>query len=114
MKNRLLFGLFLFYSLSGCKHQPQEMPAPTCQPVSFARDVRPIIQQNCATYGCHIAGSPDGDFNQFAELKAKVTNGSFKNSVIDWNAPRMPETHQLPDAQLRVLQCWLNDNAPEN
>ena len=90
------------------------MPAPACQPVSYARDVKPIIQQNCATSGCHVAGFPDGDFTQYAPLKAKVDNGSFKNSVIDWNAPKMPETQKLPENQLRILQCWLNANAPEN
>src|SRR5688572_31296836 len=114
MKPGLLLALMFLPGFTGCKHQPQDVPAPVCQPVSFARDVKPIIQQSCATYGCHVAGSPDGDFNQFMDLKEKVTNGSFKNSVIDWKAPRMPETHQLPEAQLRVLQCWLNDNAPEN
>jgi hypothetical protein len=92
MRNRLSIGIAVLLSLGSCKHTPQEMPVPTCEPVSFARDVKPIIQQNCATYGCHVAGFPDGDFNNFTALKEKVNNGSFKNSVIDWNAPRMPET----------------------
>ena len=114
MKDRFLVSFAILFGLGSCKHEPQETPAPSCSPVSFARDVKPIIEQNCAIYGCHVAGSPDGDFNQFPDLKEKVNNGSFKNSVIDWNAPRMPETYKLSEAQLRILQCWLNDNAPEN
>ena len=114
MKKQFLVWFVCCLSLWHCKHEPQETPVPACNPVSFTGQIQPIIQVNCAITNCHVAGSPDGDFNNFADLKEKIDNGSFKNSVIDWNAPRMPEAYKLPEAELRMLQCWLNQGALHN
>ena len=115
MKIRLLLLLNFTLGLGACKHQPQEIPAPSgCASVTFSGQVNPIIQQNCAISGCHVANFPDGDFTKFSDLHEKVTDGSFKNSVIDWNAPRMPDNHKLPEENIRILQCWLNQGAPNN
>ncbi len=108
-----IFGIILF--LAGCKHTPEPKPQnTTCTPVSFSRDINPIIQQNCAISGCHNNGFANGDFTLYSDLKVKVDNGSFHNSVIDFNAPKMPPAGKLPDAQLNLLQCWLNQGAPNN
>lgn len=114
MKKRAYYSLVLGLLAAACKHDPQELPPPTCASVTYTGQVKPILQQNCMLSGCHNANSPNGDFNKFEDLKNLVTNGSFKNSVIDWNAPRMPETHKLSDEGIRLLQCWLNQGAPNN
>jgi hypothetical protein len=118
MKPALLFSLLLFLNLAACTNNKREEPQPfttaECKNITYSANVFPIIQQTCAITGCHIAGFPDGDFTRFEDLKDKVNNGSFKNSVIDGNAPVMPETGKLPDAQIQVLQCWLKNGAPNN
>ena len=115
MKKQFLAWIVCCLSLWHCKHEPQETPEPACNPVSFTGQIQPIIQVNCAITNCHVAGSPDGNFNNFADLKEKIDNGSFKNSVIDWNAPRMPEAYKLPEAELRhrVVSCCLGACRPQ-
>lgn len=114
MNLRLIAVCFLFSGLLGCQHEPQVTPATGCPQISFSTQVNPIIQQNCAIASCHVAGFPDGDFTQFDELKEKVDNGSFKNSVIDWSVPRMPETYKLPESQISTLKCWIEQGAQKN
>lgn len=114
MKRKFLVGLFILAGLGGCRHEPQAPPVLPCAPVSFTSQVRPILETNCTLANCHVAGSPDGNFHDFAALKEKIDNGSFHNSVIDWNAPRMPETYKLSAADLQLLQCWLRQGALPN
>lgn len=114
MKNRWLAVFFSGLWLAGCKHQPQPAPAPVCAPVSFSAQIKPLIQQHCTLPACHHSGSSDGDFTRFEDLKEKVANGSFQNSVLNWKEPKMPETYKLPEADLQLLTCWLSQGAPNN
>lgn len=118
MKTPLILSAALLFSLAACVNHEREEPKPLseCDPSlsTFSGHVNPIIQTNCVLSGCHEAGSVNGDYTSYAGLKEKVDNGTFKNSVIDGNTPVMPQTGQLPDAELRVLECWLNNGAPNN
>lgn len=81
--------------------------------VSFAQDIQPIIQGNCATTGCHVAGgSGPGIFTNYAGLMEKVNNGSFENRVLVQRT--MPPNSSLSDCQLQLLRAWLNAGAPDN
>ena len=99
--------------------EPKPEPVVECVPgeYSFATNVKPIIETKCATSsGCHATGSFTGDFTNFQELKEKVTNGKFKNSVLDHKAPVMPPmgSAELTEAELKILKCWHNNGAPNN
>lgn len=81
--------------------------------VTFADDIFPIIQGNCAISGCHIAGGAgNGIFENHAGVKAKVDNGSFFTRVIDQRD--MPPGAPLNDCQIEKLTAWLNAGAPNN
>jgi hypothetical protein len=86
-----------------------------CDSVKFGATIKPIIDANCATPGCHVAGgSGPGDFTSFADLSLKVQNGSFKSRVIDGTPGFMPAIGRLPDADIEKIKCWLNAGAPNN
>ena len=118
MKPALFLSFLLFLNLAACtnnkKDEPKPLPASECEAITYTASVVPIIQQNCTTPFCHDANSVNGNFNNYEELKVRVNDGRFKNSVIDGNTPVMPPTGKLPDAQIRILQCWLNNGAPKN
>jgi hypothetical protein len=118
MKKTLILSAALVFILASCVNHMKEEPKPVslCDPAqsTFSGHVNPIIQLNCAIYGCHDAGSGNGDFTKYEELKIRVEDGRFKNSVIDGNTPVMPPSGKLPDAQIRVLECWLSNGAPNN
>jgi tetratricopeptide (TPR) repeat protein len=93
--------------------------AGAAQPVTFSKDVAPILFERCG--GCH---HPDGPApfslvtyaaaKQRAGLIAKVTKARL---MPPWKAePRYPEFvghRHLSDTQIEVLQRWAADGAPE-
>jgi len=84
----------------------------SCTGVTFSQDIRPIINSRCATYGCHVAGFPQGDFTFYSVIKAKVDNGSFRLRVIETNS--MPPLNPLSENDRGKIHCWLEGGALNN
>ena len=81
--------------------------------ISFANDIMPIIQGNCATTGCHVqGGAGPGIFVNYNGVMDKVNSGTFEKRVlIDKN---MPPAAPLSACQQTLIQAWLNAGAPNN
>ncbi len=79
---------------------------------SYSSNIKPIIDANCLSSGCHNSGSVSGDFTTYAGIKVKVDNGSIDNRVIQQK--NMPPTGSLSIDQLKKIKCWLNSSAPNN
>jgi hypothetical protein len=123
MKTRLLSALVLgsLFVAGSCTKDIGPDPAlipktvNICDSVKFSTTIKPIIDANCATSGCHEpGGSGPGDFTSFADISLKVQNGSFKARVIDGVPGFMPATGRLPQADIDKITCWLNAGAPNN
>ncbi|MFT6850569.1 MAG: hypothetical protein ACJATA_001384, partial [Sphingobacteriales bacterium] len=94
--------------------------------VTFGSSVGPIITMHCSAKSngsCHF----DGDFGNgtfesngglnYAAIKSKVDNGSFKGRVLD--DKNMPPSYSegkkiLSDEELCVLAAWIEAGAPNN
>ncbi len=77
--------------------------------------VKNIIDNNCATVGCHNAAWVGKDFSTYAGVKQIVDNGSFKKRVFDGNPSFMPAPSGITnDADLEKLKCWIAQGAKEN
>jgi hypothetical protein len=117
----LFKGLCIAVLLVSCENkigklEPKAPPVPpnACDSVKYNAYIKPIINANCATPGCHVpGGGGNGDFTTYAGVSAKVSNGSFKNRVIGPGSP-MPASGRLPQAKLDSIQCWLDKGAPNN
>lgn len=106
----LLFGGILMFS--SCYYDNEEElyeyynqsnPCDTAA-VSFANDIMPMIQGNCVT-GCHVAGGTgNGIFENYAEVKAKVDNGSMQQRVVI--TQDMPPGTSLTDCQISQMEAW--------
>lgn len=118
--NKLLFLIFI---LAGCfglafsckkKDKKDDLNNLDCSTISsgYASNIKPIIDGNCLSSGCHNAGSANGDFTTYAGLKAKVDNGSIDNRVIQQK--NMPLNNPLATDELKKIKCWLNSGAPNN
>jgi len=79
---------------------------------SYSSNIKPIIDGNCLSSGCHSSGSTNGDFTTYAGLKAKVDNGSIDNRVIQQRT--MPISGSLAMEDLKKIKCWLNSGAANN
>ena len=81
--------------------------------VSFSDFIMPLVDGNCATTGCHVAGGAgNGILMNYQNVKAKVDNGSFRERVIVQQ--NMPPNEPLTECQLNKIESWLDAGAPNN
>ncbi len=125
----LLFVLITsLIGFTSCSFDELDPPKPVtlCDTltVSFASEVMPIIQTNCAYSGCHEAGFAAGDFSTYTGLKGALDNGKMQNRVFDQKEDPnlgMPPNYapagnpqDLTDDELDILTCWVADGYPNN
>lgn len=102
-------------ALTSCKKKKNEdLNSVDCSKInsSYSADIKPIIDGNCLSSGCHNSNSTNGDFTTYAGLKTKVDNGSIDSRVLQQK--NMPPSGALPLDQLKKIKCWLNSGAPNN
>lgn len=104
--------VLLFYS---CYNDKEEIlyGAITCDGAntSFAVNVFPIIQTNCAITGCHATGSTNGPgpLTSFTEIKNAAV--PIKSAVV---SRFMPKNGSLTTSQIKTISCWVDAGAPNN
>lgn len=81
-------------------------------PATYQADIRPIIESNCLSSGCHNAGSINGDFTGYAGLKGKANNGSLNKRVLE--KKDMPSGGSLSLEDRGKIKCWLSNGASNN
>ncbi len=84
--------------------------------IGFALTIKPIISTYCT--GCHSGSQPQGDIdlNSWTKVKPFVDNGSLLGS-IKHSSPfsAMPKNgSMLPNCQIRLIEKWIADGAPNN
>ncbi len=112
-----IFFISIILFLGSCKKDNEETLYPETEPlpeeISFSVNVLPIINNSCATIGCHVqGGSANGIFENYNQIKAKVDNGSFKQRVVV--SKDMPPSGNLPKQQIDIIEQWILDGAPNN
>ena len=96
-----------------CKKEEEPQPTTPCKP-TYTADIKTIIDAKCALSGCHDGSVPLPNFNKYPELKARVDNGKVKSFVFDLKIMPPSTATQLTDEEKELLQCWLDNGAPEN
>lgn len=89
---------------------------------TYAREIRPIIEQACAYSGCHLNSAP-GTYDSYQGLLPALRSGRFRSRVIllrEDPTRGMPPAyapddrpHQLSMQQLQLIQCWLEADYPQ-
>jgi|694.fasta_scaffold05201_11 hypothetical protein len=85
---------------------------------TFNGRIKAIVDQNCATAGCHTGASPEAGIalNTYTAVKDNAENGEFFCS-INWNSgcSQMPKNSNKLDAcNILALQQWKEKGYPEN
>lgn len=81
-------------------------------PATYQTDIRPIVESNCLSSGCHNSGSANGDFTTYAGLKGKANNGSLNKRVLE--KKDMPSGGSLSLEDRKKIKCWLSNGASNN
>lgn len=91
--------------------------------ISYAKDIQPILDQNCAYSGCHnSATKADGyDFSSYSTTKKAVSAGNATNSKLykvinSTGNSRMPPSPltRLGSTEITMIATWINDGAVNN
>jgi len=114
-------SLLLFVLLYSCVNH--DLPKPSInvkdctsrEAISFANNVKPIIETKCALSGCHN-GDNGTDINwtvfknfqsHGAEVQDRITRPASA-------AGHMPKVGSLTDEQIQTIYCWVAQGAKEN
>lgn len=127
-----IFTLFLIGFLSletACSSDklPEPEPPALCDTlqVSYNLQVKEIIDNTCATPGCHRSGTTaPGNYTSFNSLQPFLTEREFKRFVVDFrNDPEvgMPPNwdsnlgpKDLTQEEFDILVCWIENGYPED
>lgn len=80
MKKTIL--LLIIFFTSSCNHTVEEFEPCQIDEVSYYKNIKPIIKNNCATSGCHNLTNGLGNFNNYDELNTICNNGQFQKRVL--------------------------------
>ena len=85
-----------------------------CSTISsgFNANIKPIIDANCISSGCHNSGSSNGDLTTYLGCKAKVDNGQMNARVLE--DKNMPPSKPLSLDDRKKIKCWIESGAPNN
>jgi hypothetical protein len=120
MKRKLVLALaaFALITVSCTKDKALEpMPFdPDCPTeISYAAEVKPVIDMSCATSGCHDASGAGGyTFTSHAEVAA---NADVILNVINHDsgfAPMPQGADKLPDSTILKIKCWVQQGKLDN
>jgi len=84
--------------------------------ISFSATIQPLILQNCATSGCHDAGTQASGYN-FTNHGTIAANASLMISAMRWESgvAQMPQGQpQLPDSLIQKFSCWIDQGKQNN
>ncbi len=76
-------------------------------------EIKPIIDKNCGTAGCHAVNSGNGGLTTFQDVKNIIENGKMDSRVLS-NFPTMPPGGFADPKEKEKIRCWVDDSYPEN
>lgn len=110
------FTLAAFFSLMSCEKKIAKIsPSVTaavpgaCDSVTYSKHIEKIITDECMT--CHSAQSPN--LSTYSSVKSIRDNGKLKTYVIDRQVHPMPPSGPLPENQLSLVKCWIENGGKE-
>jgi hypothetical protein len=116
----ILVSSMLAVYITGCSKQSADRltGGMTCDTtgISYAKQVFPILVDNC--YTCHQGlNAPSGiDLSSFATLQTYVSNGNLVNAVNHTGTvPSMPlDLPMLPPCEISIITAWAHQGALNN
>lgn len=119
MKNKRLIALISAVLLLGSCTKDKvtvALDSNCMDTISFAQQIKPMIDQNCSTSGCHDANSQASGYN-FTTHAAVAANASKILQTISGGSGvvAMPlGADMLPDSLIQQFNCWSNQGKLNN
>lgn len=121
MKKLLIVIIFLlgFFTIESCYYDnveelyPQQSSCDTSN-VTYSGTLAPMMQGSCNT--CHSTTSPSGGVttSTYDGLKTVALNGKLWNAVNRTQNWMPLGASKLPDCDLKKMDIWIRQGAPNN
>jgi hypothetical protein len=112
MKTLIVLILVGLVGLGSCSNDDNFEPSCGGVTSSFATDVKPIIDSNCATTsGCHASGSSHGPGPLTTYAQISAAKNSISASIKNGS---MPKTGSLTTTEKNLILCWIQSGATNN
>lgn len=79
--------------------------------VSYSNQLKPVVDKQCASSGCHDSNFQGKDFTTFMDLKKEADEGEIQKHVL--KIKNMPPNNSLSAQELQLFKCWLDGGAIE-
>jgi hypothetical protein len=116
---RHVFFVLLLGAIVGCtKDKALAVQVNDCEvEVSYNDQIKPLIQQSCATNlgpgtGCH-----DAWIFEYENLEAPISSGTFWNVIETRYMPIIPNNfgiEELTEDEMELFRCWIKQGALNN
>lgn len=114
MKNRnIAIVLILFTSACGKDEPEPVLQTNACNP-TYVSEIKAIINEKCATSGCHDNNSTIASYTSYTPLKERTDNGRLYSYLFDLKIMPPASSMQLSGEEKELIKCWLDNGAPEN
>lgn len=108
----LIIGIILTGVLfTSCKKN-QHKPECDGSNLTYNSGISAIINSSCLGSSCHGNGAANANFSTYTQLQPYLSNGKFRAQVLEKKT--MPKNASLSNEQLNKIQCWVDNNYPEN
>jgi hypothetical protein len=117
MKKHFLLLLFIPLVYTGCYYDNEEelypqAPVDTTVVITYSGDIQPLIANNCAIGGCHVAGAQIPDLSDYAKLKANIDRVEAR--AVNADPGPMPAAGLMSVANRTKLKTWIDKGALNN
>jgi hypothetical protein len=118
MRTKQLIILLAVFVMAGCYYDNEDELYPnnggtvidTSQTVSYAADIKPIIDGNCATSNCHVSGAQSPALTNYQQTQSN----SARIKVRAVEQKDMPSSGPLSASDISKLQKWIDGGSPNN
>ncbi|WP_317896663.1 hypothetical protein [Aurantibacillus circumpalustris] len=115
------FLFFAFLIFVSCDKKVGKLPEETpptginCDEVTYTKDIKSIIANNCSLAGCHDGNNSNPRLETYSLLKDRADAGRIKERVLDASPTRMPpvERPALTSEEKELISCWLENGKKE-
>lgn len=112
----------VIWIFTGCYYDNREELYPvgpgSCDTLdmSFQKDIKPIMDKQCATAGCHASLLPTGyDLSTYAGVYLLIPSGRFLASIDHTGPFPMPkDLPKMDDCSIAKIAAWIHTGAPDN
>jgi hypothetical protein len=83
--------------------------------ISFANDIKPIIDTSCALTGCHNGDNgADKNWTVFSNFQTKRANVKDRITRPVGTPGHMPAAGSITDEQIQTIVCWVDQGGVNN